>query len=248
MDFLQKLDLLMKKNNLNKHSLAEQCGIPYTTIVGLYTKGYEKIKLPTVQKLADFFGTSIDYLMREEINDQNYGKENVAEVVPYLKDLILKFERLDAHGKEVVDNIINVEIKRIEQEKHKNKTNAPVNKAIVITYNLPASAGTGAFLDSDDYEHIEYPADDVPYGTDFAVKIQGNSMEPDYIDGSVAFVRKQTEINDGDIGIFVLNGEGYIKQIEHRGANVYLVSLNPAYDDIKVLDTDDFRCSGKVLN
>ena len=44
-------------------------------------------------------------------------------------------------------------------------------------YDLPASAGTGAFLDSDNYEMIEI-GNEVAPEADFGVRIQGDSMEP----------------------------------------------------------------------
>ncbi len=61
MGFLEKLNYLMKQNNLNKNTLSKSCGIPYTTIDGWYKKGYEGLKLTTLRKLADFFGTSLDF-------------------------------------------------------------------------------------------------------------------------------------------------------------------------------------------
>lgn len=73
MDFLNKLDALMAVHGLNKHTLSIQCGVPYTTIDAWYKKGYNNAKLSTIQKLADFFGTTLDYLMRDEITDVDYG-------------------------------------------------------------------------------------------------------------------------------------------------------------------------------
>lgn len=63
MDFLMKLDQLMKQNNLNKHTLASQCGVPYTTIVGLYERGADNARLSTLNRLADFFSVPLDYLV-----------------------------------------------------------------------------------------------------------------------------------------------------------------------------------------
>lgn len=63
----------MASHGFNKHTLSMACGIPYTTIDAWYKKGYSNAKLSTIQKLADFFGVTIDYLMREEITDINYG-------------------------------------------------------------------------------------------------------------------------------------------------------------------------------
>lgn len=60
--FLKKLDDLMHERGLNKHSLADQCGVPYTTIVGLYERGAENARLSTLNKICAFFGVPLDYL------------------------------------------------------------------------------------------------------------------------------------------------------------------------------------------
>lgn len=62
--FLETLDNLMKKKDINKHTLAKESGVPYTTIVGFYKKGYDNIKLSTLNKLSDYFGVSLDYLVK----------------------------------------------------------------------------------------------------------------------------------------------------------------------------------------
>lgn len=69
MDFLEKLDYLMEINHLNKSSLSKACDIPYTTIDGWYKKGYEGLKLSTLRKLANYFGTSLDYWATENNPD-----------------------------------------------------------------------------------------------------------------------------------------------------------------------------------
>lgn len=50
MDFISKLDMLMKEKGVNKHQLSEQSSIPYMTIVNFYNKGTENIKLSTLKK------------------------------------------------------------------------------------------------------------------------------------------------------------------------------------------------------
>ena len=74
MDFLEKVTYLMKRDKLNKHTLSQQSGIPYTTIDGWFKKGYESAKVSTLIKLADFFDVELDYLVRPSISDSNYGK------------------------------------------------------------------------------------------------------------------------------------------------------------------------------
>ena len=66
MDFLEKLDMLMKQKKLNKRTLSIESGIPYTTIDGWYKSGYEGLRLATVRKLADYFQTDLDFWARDE--------------------------------------------------------------------------------------------------------------------------------------------------------------------------------------
>lgn len=66
MNFLSKLDFLMQRDGLNRHTLAQRSGIPYTTIVGLYERGPENARLSTVNRLCSFFGVPLDYLVLDE--------------------------------------------------------------------------------------------------------------------------------------------------------------------------------------
>jgi len=63
MTFIEKLDWLMQQKGLNKHTLAAQSGIAYTTIVGLYERGMENARISTINKLCAFFNVSLDYLV-----------------------------------------------------------------------------------------------------------------------------------------------------------------------------------------
>lgn len=83
MDFLEKLNYLMDKNHLNKSTLSKACNIPYTTIDGWYKKGYEGLKLTTLRKLAEFFGTSLDYWASED-NELTAGKSESANKAEWL--------------------------------------------------------------------------------------------------------------------------------------------------------------------
>lgn len=50
----------------------------------------------------------------------------------------------------------------------------------------------------------------MPESANFGVKISGDSMEPEFEDGQIAWVLKQDMVENGEIGIFSLNGEAYI--------------------------------------
>lgn len=113
-------------------------------------------------------------------------------------------------------------------------------------YDLPVSAGTGVFLDSDRYDLIDID-DDVPENANIAVRISGDSMSPLYNDGQVVYVQLKPELKNGDIGVFVLNGDAYCKKFEIDDNGICLISLNPAYKSIKVSDSYELRIIGKVV-
>ena len=114
-------------------------------------------------------------------------------------------------------------------------------------YDLPASAGTGVFLDSNEYEMVPVGSE-VPINANFGVRVSGDSMEPSYHDQQIVWVQQQPTLMDGDIGIFVLNGQAYIKQWQSSPKGTSLVSLNHAYSPIPIHETDELRTFGKVLS
>lgn len=111
-------------------------------------------------------------------------------------------------------------------------------------FNLPVSAGTGEFLDGDDYELIEANA---PSDADFALRISGDSMLPEFKPEQIVFVKKTSFVDSGSIGIFCLNGNAYIKMFKSTKKGACLISYNQAYAPIIISSTDSFRVLGKVL-
>lgn len=109
MDFLEKLNYLMKESGLNKSSLAKACDIPYTTIDGWYKRGYEGLKLPTLRKLSDYFNLSLDYWADDEITKPIYKKSKMLELTAKEIKLIQDYRFLSDESKSYVENIVNRE-------------------------------------------------------------------------------------------------------------------------------------------
>ena len=59
--------------------------------------------------------------------------------------------------------------------------------------------------------------------------VSGDSMEPEFHSGEIAWVSQQDTLCDGEIGIFGLNNEAYIKKLKRYADRLYLVSLNSKY-------------------
>ncbi len=117
MDFLQKLDFLMDKYELNKRSLSINSQIPYTTIDGWYKKGYEGLKLTTLKKLAEYFNTLIDYWVIDDITDPNYGKSFGFNIEHHEMELIKKYRMVDQYGKKAVESLLEIEYCRCVEDK-----------------------------------------------------------------------------------------------------------------------------------
>jgi phage repressor protein C with HTH and peptisase S24 domain len=72
-------------------------------------------------------------------------------------------------------------------------------------------------------------------------------MEPRYRDGDIILVHKQSEVYEGELGIFVCGGpDGYHGYFKRFGGD-RLVSLNPAYPDIPLDSFESVVCCGKVI-
>lgn len=113
-------------------------------------------------------------------------------------------------------------------------------------YSLAVSAGTGQFLDSEDYE-LTQAGPEVPGEANFGVRVSGSSMEPRYHDGQTVWVRQQSELGHGEIGVFLYDGNAYLKQLAGEPGRPALHSLNPAYADIQVSPALPLRVLGRAL-
>lgn len=112
---------------------------------------------------------------------------------------------------------------------------------LVPYYGHIASAGTGQYVFDDippELIELEYEMDNMEI--DFAIGVNGDSMEPTYNDGDTLLVKK-TEVHKGDIGIFMINGEAFVKELGNR----VLISHNKAYENIPA--DESTVCIGKVL-
>lgn len=113
-------------------------------------------------------------------------------------------------------------------------------------YSLAVSAGTGQFLDGEDYEMVEVGRE-VPDGANFGVRVAGDSMEPQFHDGQIIWVRQQRSLMTGEIGIFLYDGNAYLKQLVAHEESLALHSLNPKYADIVISPELPLRVLGKVM-
>lgn len=228
MYWLDKLREYKFKSKETYRSIAEKTDIPQTTIEKIFSGRTRDPKLNMMEKISACVGCSVADLVERKKDDMHFTGDE--------EKIILDIRKLDNSGKAQVTHTIRHELERTLASKAvKIKKLFPT-----IYYDFPVSAGTGEFLDSTTATVIQLE-EEPPYGTDFVLRIAGDSMEPEFSDGDLIYVQKRNLVYYGDIGIFVYCGSVYMKEYTELG----LRSLNPNYELIP--GSPDMQCLGRVL-
>jgi len=192
---------------------------------------YQLIAVAKALQIDDVFSFFMSTGHRPELNE-----EGLKKVADYKADLI-------ASGKYKPQTRSGNIIKFIEM---------PVS-------NLAVSAGTGQFLDEGNFEMISFPEASVPQGAEFGLRVSGDSMEPVYHDGQIVWVQQCDRVNVGEVGIFICDGEGYIKVYDEQepeeqidGCDIaqmqpVMVSFNQKYPPKPIPADAGFHVVGRVL-
>lgn len=134
-------------------------------------------------------------------------------------------------------------------EKFTKASSEPIpfpKKRVIKLFSLGVSAGTGNFLDSEDFTELEVD-EFVPPSADFAVHITGDSMMPVFHDRQIIYIHRQDYLEDGEIGIFSLSGNAYCKKLMNNKKGTALISLNKKYEPIPVSDPNELTIFGRVV-
>lgn len=237
---------LRAKRGISQTELGELLGTTKQTIYKYETGVVTNIPLDKLERIADVLEVSPSYLM---------GWEN-KKTLPSLSDEAVKVARdyqgLDRWGRQVVRSVISDEQARMEEEERLMRNFTPDAEPEPKVINLfvePSAAGIAAPTIGRDYEPYELKPEDPP-GAAYAVRLQGDSMEPDFPDGAIVFVNHDA-LRDGDIGVFSVDGGTVCKQYHQEGGVVYLFSLNRRRADADVVlfpgGNRAFVCQGRVI-
>ncbi|MDR0936554.1 MAG: helix-turn-helix domain-containing protein [Oscillospiraceae bacterium] len=215
--FLETVNQLLREKGITKSELSRNGHIPYTTIDGWYKKGTAGVRLETLKKLTSYFDVSFDYLVTGQDTNGLTRKEEI---------VMSKYRKLDEHGRRIITLALDEELRRLREEQPKTYEPSVAERQIPLYLTL-AAAGYTAPLDGVDYEMLTV-GEGVPSNAQFAMKISGDSMEPNINDGEIVYCAKDgASLYDGDVGIFCVDGSYYCKRYQtDDNNNVYLVSDN----------------------
>ena len=265
MDYIDRIKQLKNEKKITNEKLSELTGIPLSTVSKILAGISDSPKLSNMVLIARALDCTLDYIVSgTPQNNNNYTLTD--EEIEFIEN----YRQIDAHGRELALMVVKKEqervgvvsepsvkfdapqvVKRATFEKKAKILSAPdfsrtennFGRKDILLYDLPVSAGPGVYLDDSMAVTITVPDNEKTAGTSFAIRISGNSMEPKYHDGDIILVEESETVEIGELGVFILDGNGYFKK--YGGDR--LISLNPEYGDVLLRDYAEAVCCGRVV-
>ena len=231
---------------LTQKELAEKIGVKFSAVHKYESGLIVNLKRETIAALARALDVKPSWLMCMD------DDETVSEIIPIPSEIEEReIDRIwDGLNDDGQTNLCDYGNYLLSQEKYRVKEAR--KRPVVITRVIPllgqsfaaGSPETPGDLFMQDYHTTDPRAE-------FAIHVNGNSMEPYLPDGSVALGIKRKPM-DGEVGAFWLDGGFLVKQVcQDSQGNIYLFSLNRKREDADETiwhDSDrDLRCVGTIL-
>ena len=231
MTFGNRLKQARENKGYNQKQFAERLGVTPTRL-NYWEKDKREPDVAIIKQIAQILEVSSDWLIGNNLINVDIT------LSANEKQHIKKYRSLDHYGRKAVDSLMDIELERCS---------VVVELPRLITLpmaDLPASAGTGQWLDENGhFEDIDVIDTPQARTANIIIKVSGDSMEPLYHDGDALLVQRKAEVEQGEIGVFIIDGCGYIKKLGHNE----LISVNPEYDNITLTSDNAAECYGKVV-
>lgn len=232
MSFQQRLKERRESLGLSQVELAKNLGITKAAVSN-YENGVSTPRADILFKVFDALKCDANFLFQDEMKELNQPDVfSDAE-----KKLIKKYRGLDTHGKKAVDWIAEHELNRlqgIESPIGGIIENATTAYTKIIPFPGKVSAGLGVEA-IPNYDTIAGPD-----AADFALLVDGDSMEPRYHSGQIIYIKSQSTIENGQIAVVQVQGpddfepRAYLKKIKIVDDTAELISLNKNYNTLSI--------------
>ena len=201
--------------------------------ISRYEKGDRKAGQDTLFILCDIFNVSIDDFFP---TPQIYPVSSATAKA--ISDTV---ERLEDPRRVIV-----LDTAKTQLEEQKRAQKAEISEPLTEYHVFEKlSAGNGYdYMEDRNYDVVFYNKD---IDHDFASWVYGDSMEPKFLDGSVALIKDTGWDYDGAIYAVDWDGQSYIKKVYKEKDGLRLVSLNDKYDDKFAKWEEEPRIIGKVV-
>ena len=228
MEYGELIRIRRKALGMNQADLAARLGVSRNTVAGWET-GHSRPDLDTVPPLCESLRISLARFFGRE--SQKSAEE---------RNLLELYRGLEAGDREVIS--WQMEALRDRRASQRAAEEAP-RVVRLFRNDLGAAAGFGAALGEAQGEWITVLADRETELADEIITVCGHSMEPVYQDGDQVLVQHTGHLRFGEVGVFLVDNEGYIKEYQEDG----LHSFNPSYRTMTFREDQPVRCLGRVI-
>ena len=239
---------------MNQAELAEKIGVSRNTVAGWET-GHSRPDLATLPKLCAtlkmtlnaFFGVERKRSAEERsvlelfFSLEEGDRESMIWQMEALRDRRAEQRRMEGARAGEPAQISGTERIRAARDA-KPVLSLPRTKELFVS-DLGAAAGFGTPLGEAQGERMTVLEDAETRRADEIITVCGRSMEPTYLDGDMVLVQHTKELREGEIGIFLVDGDGYIKEYRKDG----LHSHNPEFRTMTFHEEQTVRCVGRVI-
>ena len=238
------VDIIIDLCNQKGWSLSEfarKLDLPKSSISRYFNKS-RQLPINKINLFSDVLGVSSEYLLGIQTIASDRNKTQ--------NELLNVYNKLEINRQAKVYDYATEQLR----EQNNNNNVVDINDYIEeesewyeVKFYGSVSAGTGLYLDDEQVETISFGTDMIPTGTDFCLKVNGDSMDPMFHDGDYVFIKRETDFRNGSIGVVIVNGDAYLKKIYITDNSIKLVSLNKKYKDITVTQDDNLKYVGTVV-
>lgn len=231
--FAERLKEILYENNENPEGLSRRINISPSSL-SRYISGKMSPKITTIQVIADIFGINPVWLMGYDVPKYS-DKHETIELVNLYKALT------PSHKAESINYMKYLKSKQNNNELAEESF--PYNSKIQI---LGQTAAGQPLEYGDTITKDISNLSDIPANADFALTVNGDSMEPLIKNGSIIYIHSQEEVENGTISIIELDGAVTCKKVYKDNNQLKLVSLNEKYEPM-IIDKGNVRILGKVI-
>lgn len=230
----QKIKEFRTKEKMTQSDLAKVLDTTKQTI-SRYEKGDRKAGQDTLFTLCDIFNVSID-----DFFPPIQSPDTSNELVQAINDTVVQ---LTPPNQKIV---LRTSEDLLEGQKTKGEKITEISEPLTEYHVFEKlAAGNGYnYMEDRNYDVVFFNKD---IDHDFASWVYGDSMEPKYLDGSVALIKDTGWDYDGAIYAVDWDGQSYIKKVYKEKDGLRLVSINDKYDDKFAKWEEEPRIIGKVV-
>jgi len=236
--FSERLKHLRKARGLTQEELARRIGVERSS-VGKYESTKTIPSVEVLQSISRELGVSIDYLLGHSDAPIDYDNYDTSEFyVPIWRRFLDMYNGNMSQAvpayiafKKAQDEDSMLENAMSEEGSYPNAPQSTGGVWIPVVGKVAAGTPITAVEDIIDYEEI--PKEMAHGSKCFGLQINGDSMEPRMKKGDVVIVRKQEDVDSGQIAVVMVNGdEATVKRVMKQADGIMLVAFNPAYEPV----------------